>query len=74
MCVFVYDLLTSKNLCNNNFGSLIIYSNAKNIQVCKNNEMYIKAIIFILAASKHKTYLRNGLKDVQKYLRKDEKG
>ena len=26
------------------------------------------------AASKQKTYLRNGLKDVQKHLRKGEKG
>lgn len=27
-----------------------------------------------ISAAKHKTYLRNGLKDVQKHLRKGEKG
>lgn len=27
-----------------------------------------------ITASKHKTYLRNGLKDVQKHLRKGETG
>lgn len=39
----------------------------------KQTVIICKQFLFI-AASKHKTYLRNGLKDVQKHLRKGETG
>lgn len=52
-------------------GNFNVSLNYLLLRIISNFVIHLK---YFITASKHRTYLRNGLKDVQKHIRKGEKG